>query len=689
MSKLRVYELAKEFNISSKELLDKIKNLNIKAASHMSNLEEEQVLLIKEKFSQDKKKGVIEKKAAPSPKPLTKNEPLVKLEDKKIKEKGQKLEEQKIISKPIPISKIELKKVLIPEIISVGDLANLLKVNVNEIIKFLMKQGLMLTINQNLDFSLAEKTAKNFGYTAAISIPLEKKILEVKRQGTLQIRPPVVTVLGHVDHGKTSLLDAIRKSNLVSGEAGGITQKIGAYNVEYEGKKIIFIDTPGHEAFTSMRARGAKVTDLVILVVAADDGVMPQTIEAINHAKAAKTPIIVAINKIDKPQANPERVKQQLADLGILPEDWGGDVVCIPVSAKQKVGISELLEMIILVAEMQELKADYNGNALGTIIEAKLDKGLGPVATVLVQNGTLKIQDAVVAGTTYGKIRAMLNDQGGRINKATPSTPVEMIGGLNDVPHAGDILQVVDDKSVRQIMEERVLKNKEEKLNHQRTSLDNLFKQIKEGDFKELNIIIKADNQGGAEALKYALSKLQHENVRLNCIHAGVGAINESDILLASASNAIIIGFNVRADLNIKKLAEQEKVDIRFYGVIYNIIEDIKAAMAGLLKPEYREVLIGKAEVRNIFKVSKVGIIAGSYVLEGKVQRGLDARVIRDSAVIFECKISSLKRFKEDVKEVQAGYECGIGIEKFGGLQSKDIIEIFALQKVSEKVLNL
>ncbi|MGB9792089.1 MAG: translation initiation factor IF-2, partial [Thermacetogeniaceae bacterium] len=484
-------------------------------------------------------------------------------------------------------------------------------------------------------------------------------------------------------HGKTSLLDAIRHTNVTATEAGGITQHIGAYQVDVDGKKITFLDTPGHEAFTAMRARGAKVTDIAVLVVAADDGVMPQTIEAINHAKAAEVPIIVAINKIDKPQANPELVKQQLAEHGLVPEEWGGDTICVPVSAKTGEGLDQLLEMILLVAEMEELKANPNRPARGTVIEAKLDKGRGPVATVLIQKGTLEVGDYVIAGTAHGRVRAMLDFKGRRIKKATPSTPVEILG-LSEVPNPGDSLVVCqDEKLARQIVEERMEQKRQQELTtKEKVTLDDLFKQIQQGKVKELKLIIKADVQGSVEALVQALSKLSTDEVKINIIHSGVGAITETDVMLASASNGLIIGFNVRPDSNAKKAAEQQRVEIRLYNVIYEVIDDIRAAMEGLLEPEYREVILGRSEVRDIFHIPKVGTVAGCYVSEGKVVKNARVRVIRDGEVIYEGSIASLKRFKDDVREVPQGYECGIGLDKFQDFKKGDILEDYYIEEV-------
>ena len=555
---------------------------------------------------------------------------------------------------------------------------------VSEVIKKLMMLGIMATINQELDLDTATILCGEFGVTVE-ELPPEADPTEIAEieddPADLLPRPPVVTVMGHVDHGKTSLLDSIRQANVTAQEAGGITQHIGAYQVVHQGKKIVFLDTPGHEAFTAMRARGAQVTDIAILVVAADDGVMPQTIEALNHAKSAKVPIIVAINKIDRPGANPDRIKQQLSDHGLLAEDWGGDIVMAAVSAYTKQGIPELLEMILLVAEMQELKANPNRQAMGTIIEAQLDKGRGPVATVLIQKGTLHIGDSIIAGVAYGKVRAMINDRGDKVKKALPATPVEVLG-LSDVPAAGDVLYVVDERVARAVAEKRVAKKRTDELvQTQKVSLDDLFKHIQEGSLKDLNIVVKADVQGSIEALRQALLNLKNKEVRVNIVHAGVGAINESDVMLASASNALIIGFNVRPDTNARTAADKEKVDIRTYRVIYEALNDVEAAMTGMLAPEYKEVILGKVEVRQVISVPKA-VVAGSYVLEGKITNAAQVRIVRNGVVVHEGKIESLRRFKDDVKEVASGYECGITIERFRDIKEGDIIEAFTMELV-------
>ncbi len=584
-----------------------------------------------------------------------------------------------------PVEIVRPTYVEIGESINVQEFSKLIKREVNEVIKALFMLGVMVTINQDIDFDTAQLIGDNFGVEVGQKAPEEDptEIPEVDDPPEKRVpRPPVITVMGHVDHGKTSLLDAIRKTNVTSREAGGITQHIGAYKVNYQGKQIVFLDTPGHEAFTAMRARGAQVTDVAILVVAADDGVMPQTIEAINHAKAAKVPIIVAINKINRPGANPDHVKQQLAEHELIPEDWGGDTIMVPVSAHQKTGISDLLEMILLVAEMQELKANPNLPAHGTIIEAQLDKGRGPVATVLVQRGTLHIGDTIIAGTSYGKVRAMINDRGEKVKKALPSTPVEVLG-LNDVPAAGDILDSTDEKTARGVAEKRIAKKKEEEIKlNSKVSLDDLFQRIKEGEIKELNIVVKADVQGTIEALKASLEKIKNDEVKVAVVHAGVGAITESDVMLASAANALIIGFNVRPDANARKAAETEKVDVRTYRVIYDALNDVEAAIKGMLAPKFKEVIQGRVEIRQLITISKLKI-AGCYVVEGKVTNSSKVRVVRDGIVVHEGVIESLRRFKDDVKEVAQGFECGITLEKFSDLKEGDIFEVYDMEEIA------
>ncbi|WP_126426458.1 translation initiation factor IF-2 [Brevibacillus marinus] len=571
--------------------------------------------------------------------------------------------------------------------LTVAELAKKLRKEPAEIIKKLFMLGVMATINQDLDKDTIELICAEYNVEVEEKIVVDEtnfeSIEEVDAPEDLVERPPVVTIMGHVDHGKTTLLDAIRSTNVVAGEAGGITQHIGAYQVEVKGKKITFLDTPGHEAFTTMRARGAQITDITILVVAADDGVKPQTVEAISHAKAANVPIIVAVNKIDKPEANPERVKQELTEYELVAEEWGGDTIFCPISAKERIGLEELLEYILLVAEMQELKANPNKRARGTVVEAELDKGRGPVATILVQHGTLRVGDPIVVGHTYGRVRAMVNDKGRRLKEAGPSTPVE-ITGLHDVPQAGDQFMVFEDeKKARAIGEARSAKLREaERRANTRVSLDDLFQQIQEGDIKELNLIIKADVQGSVEALRGALEKIEVNGTRIKIIHTGVGAITESDVTLANASNAIVIGFNVRPEPNARSMAEQEKIDIRLHRVIYNVIDEIEAALKGMLDPVYKETIIGQAEVRQVFKVSKVGNIAGCYVSEGKITRDAGARVIRDGVVIYEGKLDTLKRFKDDVREVAAGYECGLTLERYDDIKEGDIIEAFVMEEV-------
>src|SRR5690625_3290480 len=570
---------------------------------------------------------------------------------------------------------------------TVDELAGKLNVDVSEIIKKLMFLGVMATKNQDLDDDAIELICSEYGVEATKEIILEDtdlfKYVEEDDESKLVERPAVVTIMGHVDHGKTTLLDAIRHTKVTEGEAGGITQHIGAYQVENDGKKITFLDTPGHAAFTSMRSRGAEVTDVAILVVAADDGVMPQTVEAISHAKAAGVPIIVAVNKVDKEASNPERVMQELTEYELIAEDWGGDTIFVNLSAIKREGIEDLLEMILLVSEVEELKAKPGNQAFGTVIDAQLDKGRGSVASLLVQNGTLHVGDSVVVGNTFGRVRAMVSDTGSRIKSAGPSTPVE-ITGLNGVPQAGDqFLVFEDEKKARQIGEARQQKHiQESRSQDTKVSLDDLFEQIKQGDMKEINIIIKADVQGSAEALASSLQKIEVEGVKIKIIHSGVGAIKESDIILASASNAIIIGFNVRPDANAQKAAEDEKVDIRLHRVIYKAIEEIEAAMKGLLDPEYEEKVIGQAEVRETFKVSRIGTIAGCYVTDGKITRDSGIRLVRDSVVQFEGEIQDLKRFKDDVREVAQNYECGITIKNYNNIKEGDIIEAFIMEEI-------
>lgn len=583
------------------------------------------------------------------------------------------------------ITPVVVKQVTLEGPVTVQEFAHLINKKAAEVIKKLLQLGVLATINQELDLDTLVLLGTEFGITVENKAKKEDILFaeEPDSPKDLLERPPVVTIMGHVDHGKTSLLDVIRHTNVTSTEAGGITQHIGAYQVEVNNKKITFLDTPGHEAFTAMRARGAQVTDIAILVVAADDGVMPQTVEAVNHAQAAGVPILVAINKIDREDANPERIKQELTEYGLVPEEWGGDSIFVEVSAKTKVGINTLLEMILIMSELADLKANPKKKAKGTIVEAKLDKGRGPVATVLVQNGTLEVGDFLIVGTSQGRVRAMQDDKGRELKKALPSTPVEIIG-LSDVPQAGDIFQVVEDERLaKQIISERTAERKEEAFKSRtRVSLDDLFSRIQQGEVRDLNIIIKADVQGSIEALKQSLEKLSGEEVRVNIIHQGVGAITETDVMLADASNAIIIGFNVRPDVNARKTAENQEIDIRMYRVIYDAIEDVKAAMSGLLKPEFKEVVLGRAEVRAVFKVPKVGTIAGCYMIEGKILRNAQIRVIRDGVVIHEGHISSLKRFKDDVREVSTGYEFGLGIENFNDIHEGDNMEAFTFEEV-------
>lgn len=645
MAKTRVYQIAKELEITNEEAIKRLQGLDINVSTKDCELEDDEVEL-----ALDILKEEIEK---------------------------------------------EKSTVVIDSSLTVQLLADKLGKTASEVIMKLMTLGTMASINQEISFEVASEVCKSYGKNLVVADESSEdesdidSLLEIEedKEEDLVLRPPVVTVMGHVDHGKTSLLDAIRSTNITKGEAGGITQHIGASEVTINGQKIVFLDTPGHEAFTAMRARGAQVTDIAVLVVAADDGIMPQTIEAINHAKAANVPLIVAINKIDKPSANPDRVKQELADQGLLVEDWGGDVISVGVSALKKEGIDTLLEMILLVAEMQELKANPNKRAVGTVIEAQLDKGKGPVATVLVQGGTLKVGDPIVCGSSCGKVRAMINSKGKRVKKAEPSTAVEILG-LSEVPQGGDqLIGVLNEKLAKTIAEKRSEKAREEMLkSNQRMSLDAFFSQVSDADTKELNIVIKADVQGSVQAVRQSLEKLSTEEIAVRIIHCGVGAVNESDIMLAAASNAIIIGFNVKSTPSAEVLANKEKVDVRTYTIIYKAIEDVQAAMSGMLDPELKDEDTGKAEVRETFKLSGVGTIAGCYVTSGKIYRNCKVRVVRDGIIIHEGQLAALKRFKDDVKEVNHGYECGMTIVNYNDIKIGDIIEGYITKEIERKL---
>ena len=647
MSKTRVYQIAEKLGMSNEDVIAKLRELEIHVENENAEIDNDDVELLSELVGEEA---------------LTNDGPTVTITGK----------------------------------LTVQEIANALEVSASEVIMKLMKMGTMASINQEVSEEIASLVVKEYGYTLLTStVDEEEELLEIDalmeieedKEEDLLPRPPVVTVMGHVDHGKTSLLDAIRSTNVTRGEAGGITQHIGASEVSVNGQKIVFLDTPGHEAFTSMRARGAQVTDIAILVVAADDGIMPQTVEAINHAKAAEVPLIVAINKIDKPAANPDKVKQELADQGLLVEDWGGDVIAVPVSARQKTGIDTLLEMILLVSEVEELKANPNKRAVGTVIEAQLDKGRGPVATVLVQGGTLKVGDPIVAGLASGKVRAMINSKGKRVKAAGPSTAVEILG-LSEVPQGGDqFVAVPSDKIARNVAEKRQQIAREEMLkSNQRMSLDDFFSHMNDGDVKYLNRVIKADVQGSAQAVKQSLEKLSNEEVAVRVIHCGVGAVNESDVMLATASNAIIIGFNVRPVPGAEEVAKKENVDVRTYTIIYKAIEDVQAAMTGMLDPEYRDEDTGKAEVREIFKISGVGTIAGCYVTSGKILRGGKARIVRDGIIIHDGEIAALRRFKDDVKEVNNGYECGLSFVNYNDLKEGDMVEAYITKEVERKL---
>ena len=597
-------------------------------------------------------------------------------------------EEEKMRRLELERQRRQRLEVALPEEMTVGELALTLKVQASEIVKKLMGLGVMASISDVIDFDTASLVAMEIGakVTKQVVVTIEDRLFEVEdKEEAQEPRPPIVVVMGHVDHGKTSILDAIRKTSVVSGEAGGITQHIGAYQVQVDGRPITFLDTPGHAAFTSMRARGAQVTDIAVLVVAADDGIMPPTVEAINHAKEAGVSIIVAINKMDKPEANPERIKQQLTEYELVPEEWGGDTICVPVSAKTGMGLDNLLEMILLVADTMELTANPNRMAKGTVIEAKLDTGRGPVATVLIQTGTLHSGEAIIAGTAVGRVRVMTNDKGQKVEEAGPSCPVE-ITGLAEVPAAGDIFNAVEDeKLARELVEKRRMEQKEEEFKrYQKVTLDNLFEHISEGEVLELPVIVKGDVQGSVEAVRQSLEKLSNDEVRVRVIHGAVGAVSESDVMLANASHAIIVGFNVRPDPTAKANAERDGVEIRLYRIIYDAIEEIEAAMKGMLKPKTEEVDLGRAEIRNVYKITGVGAVAGCYVLDGKMVRSANIRVVRDGIIIADDKMASLRRFKDDVKEVAQGYECGITLEKFSDLKNGDIFEAYEIREIKQ-----
>jgi translation initiation factor IF-2 len=781
---MRIHELSKKINVSSKQIIAKLTGLGIEVKSHMSNIDEETAQKLSDIFSTGKPSGVKEKapsgkskekapqsapaktkavkktkeskakpekKAVPDGKKKELKKPVISQAEEIPDKDDQSIEEDEVIvpdrfkkeldtekltkikvkpgmqrafdsirrvevnkkgpdfrsrfkkhdrkqspkkaeTEEAPATTAPRKRVLkFQEGSTVKEFSELTGQKLNDVMKKFMELGYMTTINQPLDADAVQIVAESFGIKIELtSVEDEEAFLENDEvdEKALSPRPPIVTIMGHVDHGKTTLLDAIRETKVTESEAGGITQHIGAYKVKLKDKEIAFLDTPGHEAFTMMRARGAKVTDIVILVVAADDSVMPQTIEAIDHAKAANVPIIVAVNKIDKPEANLEKVKTELSQRDVAPEDWGGKSIFCEVSAKQKTGIDHLLEMVLLQAEMMELKADHDRPARGTIVEAKLDRGRGPVGTVLVNSGTLKTGDAFIVGTIAGKVRALIDDNGNKIDKAGPSTPVEVIG-FPDVPHAGGIFAVMEDeRKARQIAANRLQKQRTAAIvRKKKLTLDDLYERVKEGEIRDLNVIIKADVQGSVEAVKDALSNISHPEVKVNVIHTGAGGINESDVMLAAASNAIIIGFHIRPDANATPLIEKEGIDVRLYDVIYEAIDDIKKALEGLLEPTITEKVIGRAEVRNLFQVSRLGTIAGCYVVEGKMSRAsAGVRVIRDNIVIYESRLSSLKRFKDDAKEVQTGFECGIMVENFNDLKVGDIIENYVKEEVAAKL---
>ena len=693
MKKIRIYELAKELDIESKEIISFLNELGEEVSSHMSSIEGDVAALIRDHFKPQEEDPVlvveddVEEIEQPKVEKIIRRNSPKDVEERDVPKKRSKSKKQKGDRRTEGRRKEKQqtkKEITLPETVSVRELADALGVNGAELIKELMKIGVMASLAQSIDFDIAAIVAAEFGVEAKPEMDLAEQVFaEVADDPEKQVtRPPVVTIMGHVDHGKTTLLDSIRKTRVTATEAGGITQHIGAYQIVYNDNRITFLDTPGHEAFTAMRSRGAKVTDIAILVVAANDGVMPQTVEAINHAKAAGVPIIIAINKVDLPAANPDRVKQELTEHGLVVEEWGGDTIAVEVSALQGEGIDELLDMILLVAEMEDLKADPERPARGTVIEAQLDRGRGPVATVLISSGTLRVGDAFVVGNECGKVRALVNDQGQNVQEAGPAMPVEVLG-IDGVPEAGDPFVVVqDEQTARQVASLQQEKQRERDLSRSsRVSLDDLFQRIQEGEVKELNLVVKADVHGSAEAVRASLEKLSTDEVKVNIIHQAVGAVSESDVLLAAASNAVIIGFNVRPEPNARRAAERDGVDIRVYRIIYNLLDDVEAAMVGLLDPKYKEQVLGRAEVRQTFKVPGA-VVAGCYVQEGKIVRSAQIRLLRDNVIIHEGQISSLRRFKDDVREVAQGYECGIGIERYNDVKEGDVIEAFTMVKV-------
>ncbi len=696
MGKVRIYELARELDMESKELVGVLQELDIDVTSHMSTIEDETADLVKDMIVGEESPAetieeAAEKQETEAEEISTETDTAADTSDKTAVSEEETAKKQE--EKAAEVRKTDEYEIQLP--ITVKELAEKIDYSGNRIIKKLMGLGIMANINYTLDEETLELLEDEMNVEFSTVEAEKEEEQDSVRVGPeiedapedLQLRPPVVTVMGHVDHGKTTLLDVIRETRVAEGEAGGITQHIGAYQAKVDGQKITFIDTPGHEAFTAMRARGAQVTDLVILVIAADDGVMPQTVEAINHSRAADIPILVAINKVDKPNAQVERVKQQLTEYELLPEEWGGDTICVEVSALKKQNIDELLEMVLLVAEMEEIKANPERPAEGFVIESELDKGRGPVATILVKNGTLHVGDYMLCDTVCGRVKAMLDEKGERIDEAPPSTPVEVLG-FDTVPQAGKFIQVLSDESrARNVAQDRQEEQKMEALEQKpNVSLEDLYDRIQSGDIKELNVIIKADVHGSIEALRSSLEKLSTDEVTVNVIHTGVGAVNETDVNLANASSAVIIGFNVRPDGNAQAVAEKENVEIKTYRVIYKVIEDIKDAMVGLLEPELKEFVRGRAEVRAVFKVPDVGNVAGSFVRSGSINRNDKVRLLRDGVVIHEGEISSLKRFENDVREVQEGYECGIGIEGYDDIKEGDIIEIYNFKEIKRSL---